>query len=73
MARNRYSVPCVMAAQAVSTRLHAGKIVIVADVAVVAGHERLSDRGQTRYDWQHYIPLIQRKPGAWARRGPFVA
>jgi hypothetical protein len=22
-------------------------------------HERLSNRGQTRYDWQHYIPLVQ--------------
>ena len=23
--------------------------------------------------WQHYIPLLQRKPGARTRRGPFVA
>jgi len=63
VARNRYSVPCELAGQAVSTRLYPGKIVIVADDVVVASHERLSDRGQTKYDWQHYIPLIQRKPG----------
>jgi hypothetical protein len=24
----------------------------------------MSDSGGTRYDWQHYIPLVQRKPGA---------
>ena len=73
VARNRYSVPCELAGQAVSTRLYPGKIVIVTDDTVVASHERLSDRGQTRYNWEHYIPLIQRKPGARARRGPFVA
>jgi hypothetical protein len=73
VARKRYSVPCELAGQTVSTHLYPCKIVIVADDAVVASHERLSDRGQTKYDWQHYIPLVQRKPGARARRGPFVA
>jgi hypothetical protein len=58
VARNRYSVPCELAGQAVSTRLYPGKIVIVVDDAVVASHERLSDRGQTQYNWQHYIPLV---------------
>lgn len=24
----------------------------------------MSDRGRTSYDWQHYIPLAQRKPAA---------
>ena len=37
---------------------------------MVASHERLSDRGQTRYDWQHYILLVQRKPGAKGTQGP---
>ena len=70
VARNRYSVPCELAGQTVSTRLYPGKIVIVADDAVVASHERLSDRGQTKYDWQHYIPLVQRKPGALRNGAP---
>ena len=35
-------------------------------------HERLSAEGQTRYDWQHYIPLIQRKPGALRNGAPFA-
>jgi len=72
VARNRYSVPCELAGHTLSTRLYPGKIVIVADDAVVASHERLSDRGQTRYDWQHYIPLIQRKPGALRNGAPFL-
>jgi hypothetical protein len=29
-------------------------------------------RGQTIYDWQHYIPLLQRKPGALRNGAPFV-
>jgi transposase len=72
VARNRYSVPCELAGQAVSTRLYPGKIVIVVDDAAVASHERLSDRGQTRYNWQHYIPLVQRKPGALRNGAPFA-
>jgi len=72
VARNRYSVPCELAGHTVSTHLYPGKIVIVADDAVVASHERLSDRGQTKYDWQHYIPLIQRKPGALRNGAPFA-
>jgi transposase len=72
VARNRYSVPCELAGQAVSTRLYPGKIVIVVDDAVVASHERLSDRGQTQYNWQHDIPLVQRKPGALRNGAPFA-
>ena len=34
VARNRYSVPCELAGQTVSTHLYPGKIVIVADDAV---------------------------------------
>ena len=29
-------------------------------------HERLSERNQWCYDWQHYVPLIERKPGRCA-------
>ena len=72
VARNRYSVPCELAGQMVSTRLYPGSVVVVADNAVVARHERLSDEGGTRYDWQHYIPLVQRKPGALRNGAPFA-
>jgi hypothetical protein len=72
VARNRYSVPCELAGQMVSTRLYPTAVVVVAGDAVAARHERLSNRGETRYDWQHYIPLIQRKPGALRNGAPFT-
>ncbi len=67
-----YSVPCELAGQMVSTRLYPGSVVVVADDAVVARHERLSNAGGTRYDWQHYILLVQRKPGALRNGAPFA-
>ena len=70
--RNRYSVPCEFAGQRVSTRLYPTRISVVAGDAVVASRERLSDRGHTRYDWQHYIDLVQRKPGALRNGAPFA-
>jgi len=72
VARNRYSVPCELAGHQVSTRLYPGHVVVVTDDEVVARHERLSDRGQTCYDWQHYIPLVQRKPGVLRNGAPFA-
>jgi hypothetical protein len=73
VARNRYSVPCELFGQLVSTRLYPGSVVVVAGDEVVARHDRLSNAGETRYDSQHSIPLLQRKPGARARMGSFVA
>jgi hypothetical protein len=72
VARNRYSVPCELAGQMVSTRLYPTEVAVVAGDAQVARHERLSNRGETRYDWQHYIPLVQRKPGALRNGAPFT-
>lgn len=72
VARNRYSVPCELFGQLVSTRLYPGSVVIVADDQVVARHERLRNSGETGYDWQHYIPLLQRKPGALRNGAPFA-
>ena len=70
--RNRYSVPCEWAGQIVSTRLYPTRVAVVADDAIVASHQRLTMRGQTCYDWQHYIPLVQRKPGALRNGAPFA-
>jgi hypothetical protein len=65
-------VPCELAGQMVSTRLYTNSMIVVASDSFVARHERLSDAGQTRYDWQHYIPLLQRKPGALRNGAPFA-
>ena len=70
--RNRYSVPCEYAGQRVSTRLYPNRVSVAAADAVVASHDRLTERGQICYDWQHYIPLIERKPGALRNGAPFA-
>jgi transposase len=72
VARNRYSVPCELAGQRVCTRLYPSRVEIATDELIVARHERLSDRGHICYDWQHYIALIQRKPGALRNGAPFA-
>ena len=72
VARNRYSVPCELAGQMISTRIYPTEVVAVAGDMIVARHERLNSEGQTRYDWQHYVPLIQRKPGALRNGAPFA-
>jgi hypothetical protein len=33
---------------------------------------RIADRGHVRYDWQHYIALVDRKPGALRNGAPFA-
>ena len=70
--RNRYSVPCELAGQMVSTHLYPTRVKVAAGDVIVADHERLSDKGKIRYDWQHYIPLVQRKPGALRNGAPFM-
>ena len=72
VARNRYSVPCELAGQMVSTRLYPERVVVVANDAAVASHARLRERGGTAYDWQHYVPLLERKPGALRNGAPFA-
>jgi hypothetical protein len=61
-ARNRYSVPCEWAGHIVSTRVYPGRIDVATADAGGASHARLPGSGQTSYDWQHYIDLVQRKP-----------
>jgi hypothetical protein len=72
IARNRYSVPCERAGQWVSSRLYPARVEVIADEGRIASHERLLDRDQVGYDWQHYIPLIERKPGALRNGAPFA-
>ena len=71
-ARNRYSVPCEWAGHIVSTRVDPERVEVAAMDAVVASHARLSGSGQTVFDWQHYIEVVQRKPGALRNGTPFL-
>jgi transposase len=70
--RSRYSAPCELVGQVVSIRVYPERIDLVAHDAVMASHLRCFERNQTRYDWQHYIPLIERKPGALRNGAPFA-
>jgi len=70
--RNRYSVPCHWANHKVAIHLYPNRVEVSAENASVACHVRLLDRDQVSYDWQHYIPLIERKPGALRNGAPFA-
>ena len=72
VARNRYSVPCELAGQRVSTRLYPNRVEIATDEAIVASHARVANEGHICYDWKHYIALVQRKPGALRNGAPFA-
>jgi hypothetical protein len=69
--RNRYSVPTRHVNDVLSLRIYPTELVLVADGIVVARHARSFERHQTVYDWQHYIPLVQTKPGALRNGAPF--
>ena len=70
--RNHYSVLCELAGKLISKRFYPERIEFVFDEVVVASHPRLFDREQTCYDWRHYLPLLERKPGALRNGAPFA-
>ncbi len=73
---NRYSDPASFANRPVSLRVYADRLIIVAEVRVIAEHNRIFTRdynscGKTVYDWRHYLSVVQRKPRALCNGGPF--
>jgi transposase len=70
---NRYSVPANHAGKSVSLRAYASQIVVVADGTVIATHERHFTRNISYFEPWHYVPLLQRKPGALRDGAPFIA
>ena len=72
LARNRDSVPCEWVGQMVSLHLYPERVEVMANETLIARHDRLFDRGRTCDDWQHDIPLIERKPGALRNGAPFA-
>jgi hypothetical protein len=60
-----------LAGQVVSARLYPNQVCVATSDTIVASHVRITDRGDVRYDWQHYISLIERKPGALRNGAPF--
>ena len=74
--RNRYSVPASYANRPISLRVYADKLVFVAEAQIIAEHVRVISKkngpGVTRYDWHHYLSVLQRKPGALRNGAPFA-
>jgi hypothetical protein len=69
--RNRYSVPAAFTGRAVSVRSAATEVRVVADGAVIAEHARRFGRDQLICDPWHYLPILERKPGALRNGVPF--
>lgn len=69
---NRYSIPSEYAGKVVSIRIYASKIVLAVNGKSVAEHERSFERGRYILDPLHYLPLLERKPGALRNGRPFV-
>jgi transposase len=69
---NNYSVPCEYAGKVVSVRIFAERVVIAVDGKSVAEHERGFEKKRYILDPLHYIPLLERKPGALRNGRPFV-
>lgn len=70
---NRYSVPAEFAGKVVSVRSMAWLIRIVADGAVIAEHVRHFGRDKMEFDPWHYLPVLEKKPGALRNGAPFLA
>jgi transposase len=61
--QNRYSVPVCLAGLRVAARIGAREITISHAGAVVARHERLHGKFGTSAQLDHYLDLLERKPG----------
>ena len=68
--RCRYSVPVRYARQHSRLRIHAEHIEILIGDEIVVSHER-GEPGQWRLEFEHYIPLLDRKPGWLESALPF--
>jgi transposase len=70
--RNSYSVHCSCAGQIIQVRAYADHLIFTYEGQEVGHHMRRFTRGQTYYDWRHYLPLLERKPGALRNGAPFT-
>ena len=68
---NRYSVAARAVGRPVDVRAYADRIVIRQDGEIVAEHPRSFGRGKIVYEPWHYVPILERKPGALRNGAPF--
>lgn len=70
-ATNDYSVACSYVGQPVQIRIYAKRITVVHRDKIIGDHARCFGRYQRIYDPWHYVPLLERKPGALRNGAPF--
>ena len=70
---NKYSVEARAVGRVVEVRAWADRVEIRLDGEVVGCHERDFGRNRVAYDVSHYIPILERKPGAIRNGAPFRA
>jgi transposase len=68
---NSYSVECEYVHQGVELRIYAKKIIIVKGSNIIGEHERCFEKHKHIYNPWHYVPLLERKPGALRNGAPF--
>ncbi|HSF77253.1 MAG TPA: IS21 family transposase [Steroidobacteraceae bacterium] len=68
---NKYSVAARAVGRPVEVHAYADRIVIRQDGEIVGEHARRFGRDQTFYDPWHYVPVLERKPGALRNGAPF--
>jgi len=68
---NRYSVP-VKAGITVQVKVQPAAIEVWQDGACIARHERCYERGQQILNLEHYLEVLERKPGALAGSTPLA-
>lgn len=70
--RNMYSVPCAYAGRPVTVRAYAHRIVLAFKGETIAEHRREFGKGRYVLEPLHYVPLLERKPGALRNGRPFL-
>ena len=68
---NQYSAPCEHANEIITIQAYHDRLVILAKGIQVASHQRCFDRNKRLLDPWHYLPLLERKPGALRNGLPF--
>ncbi len=68
---NHYSVDCHYVGKPVEVRLYAREIVVTCQGQEISRHPRSFKRYQRIYNPWHYLPALERKPGALRNGAPF--
>lgn len=69
---NSYSVHCSVAGKIVQCKAYADEVVFIYNGEEVGRHSRKFTKGETIYDWRHYLPVLAHKPGALRNGAPFI-